>query len=108
MITKKRMLVVGGLVAVLAVPAGVAVAAVSSTGSNSPAAATQPHGPGAGRMGNGVGDPDNCPVCNSAEMQQWRDLRADRQKLSPADRQQLAQQMRDRMSAHRAASPHSS
>jgi hypothetical protein len=92
MLTKKRVLVVGGLAVVLAVPAGVAVAAAASP---SPAAAGA--SPESGRMLGGRGDPADCPYHTSVEAQQWRAQRADRQKLPAAERQQLAQQHRRQM-----------
>ncbi|HEY5031164.1 MAG TPA: hypothetical protein VIJ54_01730 [Actinomycetes bacterium] len=100
----KRALLVGGLVAALAVPAGVAVAATATPGPSGPAT-TQPNGPGPGpgqrpgQMMGGHGDPEDCPNYNSPQMQQWRDQRAERQNLSPAQRQQLMQQHREQMSA---------
>jgi hypothetical protein len=100
----KKALLVGGLVAALAVPAGVAVAATAtpSPGPSSPAT-TQPNAPGPGQrpgqMMGGHGDPEDCPNYNSPQMQQWRDQRAERQNLSPAQRQQLMQQHREQMSA---------
>ncbi len=76
----KRALVMGGLVAALAVPAGVAVAA-AATSPPAPAT-TQPsqsgpgYGPGPGLgygwMMGGSGDPRGCPYYNSPEMQQHR------------------------------------
>ncbi len=97
----KRALVIGGLVAALAVPAGVAVAATTTpspgagTGTSSPG-----HGPGGGygrMMGGGYGDPEDCPFYNSAEAQQWRAQRDQRQQLTPAERQKLVQQHRAEM-----------
>ena len=87
----KGALLVGGLVAALAVPAGVAVAATAtpSPGPSGPAT-TPPNGPGPGpgqrpgQMMGGHGDPEDCPNYNSPQMQQWRDQRAERQNLSPA------------------------
>ena len=88
----KRVLVVGGLAVVLAVPAGAAVAAAASPSPAAPGA-----GPGgSGRMLGG-GDPADCPYHNSVEAQQWRAQRADRQKLPAAERQKLAQQHRQQM-----------
>jgi len=48
-------------------------------------------------MNGGYGDPDDCPLHNSTEAQQWRDQRADRQKLSATERQKLAEQHRATM-----------
>ena len=91
----KRILIVTGIVAALGVPAGVAVAA---TAANHGPASTAPAGVGYGRMMNGgYGDPDDCPLHNSTEAQQWRDQRADRQKLSATERQKLAEQHRATM-----------
>lgn len=76
----RKLLVVGGLTLALAVPAGVAVAA-TSTPSPEPGT-TQQGGPGYGRMmggGMGHGDPEDCPYYNSADMQKWREQRAERQ-----------------------------
>jgi Spy/CpxP family protein refolding chaperone len=98
----KRALLVGGLVAALAVPAGVAVAA-TATPPNAPGPG---HGPG--QMMGGHGDPEDCPNYNSPQMQQWRDQRAERQNLSPAQRQQLMQQHREQMSAQPAGATTSS
>ena len=105
MMVKRALLVlVGGLVAALAVPAGVAVAATAtpSPGPSSPAT-TPPNAPGPGhgpgQMMDGHGDPEDCPNYNSPPMQQWRNQRAERQNLSPAQRQQLMQQHREQMSA---------
>lgn len=97
----KRALVIGGLVAALAVPAGVAVAA-TATPSPSPGAGTNSpgYGPGAGHgrtMGGGYGDPQDCPFYNSTEAQQWRAQREQRQQLTPAERQKLMQQHREQM-----------
>lgn len=91
----KRMLVIGGLAVVLAAPAGVAVAA-------SPSAGAAGAGPGSGRVLGGRGDPADCPYHNSAEAQQWRAQRADRQKLPAGERQKLAQQHRQQMWARHA------
>ncbi len=91
MLTKKRVLVVGGLAVVLAVPAGVAVAAAASPNPAAPGA-----GP-SGRMLGGRGDPADCPYHNSVQAQQWRAQRAERQQLPAAERQQLAQQHRQQM-----------
>jgi hypothetical protein len=97
----RRALVIGGLVAALAVPAGVAVAAVDpSPGPRtpSPTAPGYGYGPGggAGRMG-GIGNPEDCPFYDSPEAQQWRSQREQRQQLSPAERQKLVQQHREQM-----------
>lgn len=78
----KRALVMGGVVAALAVPAGAALAATGSpaTGPVAPGpaatapATTLPYGPrfGAGQgPGAGYGDPADCPYYNSADHQQW-------------------------------------
>ena len=95
----KRILIVTGIVAALGVPAGVAVAATADAGvANRGPASTAPGGVGYGRMMNGgYGDPDDCPLHNSTEAQQWRDQRADRQKLSATERQKLAEQHRATM-----------
>ncbi len=97
----KRILIVTGMVVALGVPAGVAVAATAGSGpANHGPASTAPAGAGYGRMTNGgYGDPDDCPLHNSTEAQQWRDQQADRQKLSVTERQKLAQQHRDAMRA---------
>jgi hypothetical protein len=99
----KRTLVIGGLVAALAVPAGVAFAA-TSTPSPSPGAGAGTNAPGYGpggghgrMMGGGYGDPDDCPFYNSTEAQQWRAQRDQRQQLTPAERQKLVQQHREQM-----------
>lgn len=78
----KRMLVGGGLVAALVVPAGVAVAAAATSPPGPASATTQPsqpspgYGPGPGlgygRMMGGSGDLRGCPYYNSPEMQQHR------------------------------------
>ncbi len=101
MMIGKRTLVVGGLVAALTVPAGVAVAATAtpspspSTGTNGPGYGP---GPGYGRMAGGsYGDPQDCPYYNSTEAQQWRAQREQRQQLTPAERQKLIQQHREQM-----------
>ena len=61
----KRLLVVGGVLAALAVPAGVAVAATTAPSPSPKApATTQPYGPGSGRMMVGTGDPQDCPYYN--------------------------------------------
>ena len=96
----KRALVIGGVMAALALPTGVAVAA--TTPSPSPSAGTNGTGsgtrPGYGRMmGGGYGDPEDCPFYDSAEAQQWRAQREQRQQLSPAERQKLVQQHREQM-----------
>ncbi len=97
----KRALVVGGLVAALAVPAGVAVAATTPSPNPSPGTTSPGYGPGAGhgRMmgGGGYGDPEDCPFYNSTEAQQWRAQRDQRQQLSPTERQKLIQQHREQM-----------
>lgn len=76
----KKQLVVGGLVAALAVPAGVAVAATDSPAPDEPAS-TQADGPGYGPrsgMTGGYGDPENCPYHDSAAMREWRQQRDER------------------------------
>src|SRR5512146_2510661 len=80
----KRTLVVGGLVAALAIPTGVAVAATTTP---SPSSSTVPN-PGYGKgmrdgrmMGGGYGDPEDCPFHNSTEAQQWRSQHEQRQQL---------------------------
>ena len=91
----KRVLVIGGVVTALAVPAGAALAAA---GSPSPApttpSTTQPYGPhfggGHGPMGGGYGDPADCPYYNSADHQKWLQ-----------ERLKLMQQRHDRMWANR-------
>ncbi len=95
----KRILIVTGMVAVLGVPAGVAVAATTGPGAaNHGPASTAPAGVGYGRMaGSGYGDPADCPFYNSTEAQQWRAQQSDRMKLSATDRQQLAGQHRAAM-----------
>ena len=95
----KRILIVTGIVAALGVPAGVAVAATADTSpANRGPAATQSTGPGYGRMMNGGhGDQADCPLYNSTEAQQWRDQRTDRQQLTVAERQKLAEQHRAEM-----------
>ena len=103
----KRTLVVGGLVAALAVPTGVALAASDSTPTPGPTSTAPGPGPGAGygrMMGGGgpgahgaYGDPEDCPFYDSAEAQAWRDQREARQQLDPAERQKLVQQHREQM-----------
>jgi hypothetical protein len=61
-----------------------------------------------GQMMGGHGDPEDCPNYNLPQMQQWRDQRAERQNLSPAQRQQLMQQHREQMSAQRTGATTSS
>ena len=107
--TGKRVLLVGSLVAALAVPAGVAVAATTPTPTPSPSPSSPGYGPGGGPGGLGAGgharmmgggqygDPDNCPFYNSTEAQQWRAQRDQRQQLTPTERQKLAQQHREQM-----------
>jgi hypothetical protein len=94
----KRLIVAGSIVLALGLPAGVAVAATTSpspsTSTSSTAPTTAPtatptpgqgygpgYGPGYGRMMGGTGDPEDCPFYDSAQAQQWRDQRADRQQL---------------------------
>ncbi len=89
----RRALIVAGVVAALAVPAGVAVAATTGSGPAGNGPAVTQNGPRHG----GYADPQDCPYYNSDEAQQWRDQREQRQSLSPAQRQQLAEQHRDRM-----------
>ena len=109
----KRALVIGGVVAALAVPTGIALAA---TGSPSPSpstpSTTQPYGPrfggGHGPMGGGgYGDPEDCPYYNSADhttmLQERQKLQQQLQKATPTERQQLMQQWHDRMWANRTA-----
>ena len=96
MIARKAMLI-GGLVAALAVPAGIAVAATTpaptpSTGTYGPG-----YGPGPGPMMGGRGDPEDCPFYDSAEAQQWRAQREQRQQLTPTERQRLMDQHRQKM-----------
>ncbi len=95
----KRILIVTGMVAVLGVPAGMAVAATADSGpANRGPATTRPAGPGYGRMmSDGNGDPADCPFYNSTQAQQWRDQQPDRQKLSATERQKLAEQHRAAM-----------
>lgn len=94
----KRILIVTGMVAALGVPAGVAVAATAdaSPGNRGPASTAPARA--------GYGDPDECPYYNSTQAQQWRDQRADRQKLSATERQKLVEQHRAEM-REPAASP---
>ena len=106
----KRALVIGGVVAALAVPTGMALAA---TGSPSPSpttpSTTQPYGPrfagGHGMMGGAYGDPDDCPYYSSADhqkrLQDRQKLMQQLQKATPAERQKLMQQWHDRMWANR-------
>jgi Spy/CpxP family protein refolding chaperone len=96
----KRVLVVGGLMAALAVPAGVAVAAAASPGPGAAGA-----GSGAGPMPGGRGDPADCLFHDSAQAQAqaWRAQRAARQTLPAAERQRLADQHREQMWTLRAA-----
>ena len=69
----RKLLVVGGLVSVLALPAGIAVATTSApTPDPGAPATTQPYGPGNGAgLGRGHGpmmdgdDRDDCPYYNS-------------------------------------------
>ena len=87
----KRVLVIGGVVAALAVPTGVAIAATGTPSPNpTTPSTTQPYGPryggGHGPMGGGYGDPEDCPYYNSAEHQKWMQ-----------DRQKLMQQRHDQM-----------
>ena len=102
----KRALVVGGLVAALAVPAGIAVAATTTPSPNGSAGTNSSgYGPGGGNgrmMGGGggaggYGDPEDCPFYDSSEAQQWRAQREQRQQLTPAERQNLIQQHREQM-----------
>ena len=96
----KPALLIGGLVAALAIPTGVAVAA-TTTPSPSPSTGTNPgYGPGMryGRMmDGGYGDPQDCPFSDSTEAQQWRSQRQQRRTLEPAQRQKLMQQHREQM-----------
>ena len=95
----KRILIVTGIVAVLGVPAGVAVAATTGPGAaNHGPASTAPAGVGYGRMtDSGYGDPADCPFHDSAEAQQWRASAVRPEKLSATDRQKLAEQHRAAM-----------
>ena len=106
----KRVLVIGGVVAALAVPTGVALAATGSPSPNpSTPSTTQPYGPrfggGHGMMGGGYGDPQDCPYYSSAEhqtrMQERQKLQQQLQKATPTERQKLMQQWHDRMWANR-------
>jgi hypothetical protein len=104
-----RTLVIGGLAIALVVPAGVAVAA-AATPSPTPSTSGPSYGPGGaggpggwhGRMMGGAGmgaygDPDDCPFYDSAQAQQWRADREQRQQLPLAERQKLAQEHRAQM-----------
>lgn len=100
----KRALVIGGLVAALAIPAGAAGAAFAASTpspSPSPSSGVPGGGPGSGygRMmgGAGYGDPDDCPFHDSPQAQQWRADREQRQQMPPAERQNLIQQHREQM-----------
>lgn len=95
---RRRALVAGGLLVALAVPGGIAAAA-TATPTPSPTSSTGApgYGPGAGRMMGGYGDPEDCPLHDSAQAQQWRAQREERAQLSPAERQKLAQQHREQM-----------
>lgn len=96
----KRTVVVGALVAALAIPTGVAVAATTTPPPSASTATNPGHGPGMrdGRMtGGGYGDPEDCPFHNSTEARQWRSQREQRQQRTPAQRQKLVQQHRERM-----------
>jgi hypothetical protein len=106
----RRALVVTGLAVVLAVPGGAALAQAAAPPSPTPAptAATSPpggYGPGAGPgwMTGGSGDPAACPFHESAEAQQWRAQRSQRQQLTPQERQKLIEQHRAQM--HRWMTP---
>jgi Spy/CpxP family protein refolding chaperone len=94
----KRVLVVGGLVAALAVPAGVAVAAAASPRPSTPGA-----GSGPGPMPGGHAAWGDCPLHDSAAARAWRAQRAARQTLPAVERQRLADQHHEQMWALRAA-----
>jgi hypothetical protein len=99
----KKVLVVGGLVVALGIPGGVALATtLDATPSPGPGAG-QGFGPGQGRMGAGYGDPEDCPFHDTAEAQQWRDQREERQQLPVQERQKLVQQHRQQMWEHMGA-----
>ncbi len=78
-----KALVIGGATIALAVPAGVAAAAVGSPGPRADTSTSTTPGPGygprAGMQGAGIGDPADCPYYNSAEHQQWMQDREARQ-----------------------------
>jgi hypothetical protein len=94
----KRTLLVAGLVAALAVPSGVALAAGGATPTPGPGAANgQGYGPGQRGMMGGYGDPEDCPFHDTAAAQQWRDQREERQQLSFEERQKLVQEHRAQM-----------
>jgi hypothetical protein len=95
MMTRKRVLVVGGLAVALVVPVGAAVAAGVAVAA-SPSQGATGTGPGTGPMPGGRG-PQDCPYHDSAQMQVWRAQWAERQNLPLAERQQLTQQYHQRM-----------
>lgn len=88
--TKKKLLVAGGLIAALAVPAGVAVAATDPPTADDPPAAEPGFGPH-GRLMGGAGDREECPFYDSEAMQEWPQHRQ--------DREQHREQMREHMRA---------
>jgi TolA-binding protein len=74
---KKKLLVVGSMVAALAVPAGIAVAAADTPPvDESPSTEVDRPGSGPhGRMMGGFGDREDCPFYDSDAMQQWHEQR---------------------------------
>lgn len=99
MMRTKKLLMVGGLVAALAIPAGVAVAATDSPPPDAPEM-TQPDQPGFGphgRMMGGNGDPEECPFYDSEAMQEWREQRDERLQ----EREQWRQQQDGEWQQHR-------
>lgn len=95
---KKKLLVVGGVVAALAVPAGVAVAA-ADTPPVDESPSTEVDRPGAGphgRMMGGFGDREDCPFYDSEAMQQWHEqrLRGEEWQRHGQEREQMREHMR--------------
>lgn len=111
MMRTKKLLIAGGLVVALAVPAGVAVAATDSPAPDAPEM-TQPDRPGFGphgRMMDRFGEPQECPLHDSDAMREWREQRDKRweqrddwRQRHRDQHQQFRQEMHERLGSQRA------